>query len=79
MPWRAVLPRYSSLARLRHFPVDIVKIDRSFVTAMTSGREGVLIQSIIDLGRTLDMTVVAEGIETLAQNVALSACYAAGR
>lgn len=64
---------YSSLGRLRRFPVDIVKIDRSFVTAMTKDREGILVQSIIDLGRTLKMEVVAEGIETHAQLVALRA------
>ena len=64
---------YSSLARLRRFPVDVVKIDRSFVAAMSDDREGVLVQSIIDLGRTLDMEVVAEGIETERQLVALRA------
>jgi len=64
---------YSSLARLRRFPVDIVKIDRSFVTAINKGREGVLVQSILDLGRSLDMEVVAEGIETEAQMLALRA------
>ena len=64
---------YSSLARLRRFPVDVVKIDRSFVMAMGRDREGVLVQSIIDLGRSLDMEVVAEGIETLAQLTALRA------
>lgn len=64
---------YSSLARLRRFPVDIVKIDRSFVSAITKSREGVLVQSILDLGRSLDMEVVAEGIETEAQMLALRA------
>jgi EAL domain-containing protein (putative c-di-GMP-specific phosphodiesterase class I) len=64
---------YSSLERLRRFPVDIVKIDRSFVTAITHDREGVLVQSIIDLGRSLGMEVVAEGIETPAHVRALRA------
>jgi EAL domain-containing protein (putative c-di-GMP-specific phosphodiesterase class I) len=64
---------YSSLARLRRFPVDIVKIDRSFVTAINKSREGVLVQSILDLGRSLEMEVVAEGIETEAQMLALRA------
>jgi|GEM_PF-1007308 len=64
---------YSSLARLRRFPVDIVKIDRSFVTAINKGREGVLVQSILDLGRSLEMEVVAEGVETEAQMLALRA------
>ena len=64
---------YSSLARLRRFPVDIVKIDRSFVTAINKAREGVLVQSILDLGRSLEMDVVAEGVETEAQMLALRA------
>ncbi len=64
---------YSSLERLRRFPVDIVKIDRSFVTAITHDREGVLVQSIIDLGRSLGMEVVAEGVETPAHVRALRA------
>ncbi|MDQ4035394.1 MAG: EAL domain-containing protein [Chloroflexota bacterium] len=68
---------YSSLERLRRFAVDIVKIDRSFVTAITRDREGVLVQSIIDLGRSLGMRVVAEGMETQAQVVALRARGAA--
>ena len=64
---------YSSLARLRTFPVDMVKIDRGFVTRMARNREGVLVQSIIDLGQSLGMEVIAEGIETEAQLTALRA------
>ena len=64
---------YSSLARLRHFPVDIVKIDRTFVRSISNDTDGVLTQSIIDLGRTLHMEIIAEGIETAAQVVALRA------
>ena len=64
---------YSSLERLRRFPVDIVKIDRSFVKAVDRDREGMLIQSIIDLGRSMGMQVVAEGIETEAQLAAVRA------
>jgi len=64
---------YSSLERLRRFPVDIVKIDRSFTEAVDRDREGMLIQSIIDLGRSMGMQVVAEGIETEAQLAALKA------
>ena len=58
---------YSSLARLRRFAVDVVKIDRGFVGAMGTERGDLLVQSIIDLGRTLGMEVVAEGIETRSQ------------
>ncbi len=66
---------YSSLARLRRFPVEMVKIDREFVGAMVEEREAALVQSIIDLGRNLSMSVVAEGIENIAQ---LSALRTAG-
>ena len=55
---------YSSLARLRRFSVDVVKIDHGFVAAVGTERGDPLIQSIIDLGRSLGMEVVAEGIET---------------
>ena len=58
---------YSSLARLRRFSVDIVKIDRGFVAAVGTERGDPLLQSIIDLGRSLGMEVVAEGIETADQ------------
>jgi len=58
---------YSSLARLRRFSVDIVKIDRGFVAAVGTERGDPLLQSIIDLGRSLGMEVVAEGIETAEQ------------
>jgi diguanylate cyclase (GGDEF)-like protein/PAS domain S-box-containing protein len=62
---------YSSMGRLRRFPVDMVKIDRGFVAAMAEERDAALVQSIIDLGRTLSMAVVAEGIETEPQLMAL--------
>jgi diguanylate cyclase (GGDEF)-like protein/PAS domain S-box-containing protein len=64
---------YSSLERLRRFPVDMVKIDRGFIGAMGNERDAALVQSIIDLGSMLTMSVVAEGIETEAQLSALRA------
>jgi diguanylate cyclase (GGDEF)-like protein/PAS domain S-box-containing protein len=64
---------YSSLSHLRRFPIDIVKIDRSFVAAVTRERGGSLVRSIIDLGRTMDKTIIAEGIETAAQAEKLEA------
>jgi len=55
---------YSSLSYLRQFPVDILKIDRSFVETITD-RDAVppIVRGLIDLGRTLDLEIVAEGIE----------------
>ena len=55
---------YSSLAYLRRFPVDILKIDRSFIASMTSSeRSSALIHTLVQLGKTLGLDTVAEGIE----------------
>jgi diguanylate cyclase (GGDEF)-like protein len=55
---------YSSLSYLDRFPVDILKIDRSFVDGFGAGREGpVLVRAIIELGQALRLEVIAEGIE----------------
>ncbi|SEO75679.1 PAS domain S-box-containing protein/diguanylate cyclase (GGDEF) domain-containing protein [Trujillonella endophytica] len=59
---------YSSLAHLRQFTVDVLKIDRSFVA--TIGDDGVMppiVRGMIDLGRTLGLEIVAEGVETETQ------------
>ncbi len=59
---------YSSLAYLRQFPVDVLKIDRSFVAEMDDGpNSGALIHTLVELGRTLGLTTLAEGIEDAAQ------------
>jgi len=59
---------FSSLSHLRHFPVDRLKIDRSFVRAMHSRKEDrEIVRAIVALGRTLGKQVVAEGIETQQQ------------
>ena len=56
---------YASLAYLRRFPVDIVKIDRSFTAAIDGVDDDlVLLKGIVDLGNALGLTLVAEGIET---------------
>ncbi|WP_367320426.1 putative bifunctional diguanylate cyclase/phosphodiesterase [Streptomyces sp. HUAS ZL42] len=55
---------YSSLAYLRDLPVDIVKIDQSFVLRGGADVSNSLIQAILDLGHALGLDVVAEGIET---------------
>jgi EAL domain-containing protein (putative c-di-GMP-specific phosphodiesterase class I) len=54
---------YSSLSYLHRFPVDILKIDRSFVERLSSSGEVGLIGTIIQLGRTMNLETVAEGIE----------------
>jgi diguanylate cyclase (GGDEF)-like protein/PAS domain S-box-containing protein len=60
---------YASLSYLREFPIDVVKIDRSF-TADVSNQDGdlVLLKGIIDLGHALQLNLVAEGIETSEQH-----------
>jgi diguanylate cyclase (GGDEF)-like protein/PAS domain S-box-containing protein len=60
---------YASLSYLRQFPIDVVKIDRSF-TANVESKDGdlVLLKGIIDLGHALQLNLVAEGIETSEQH-----------
>jgi EAL domain-containing protein (putative c-di-GMP-specific phosphodiesterase class I) len=56
---------YSSLAKIKHFPVDTIKIDRSFVRNIPQDVEDKAItEAIIAMGKTLSLTVVAEGVET---------------
>jgi diguanylate cyclase (GGDEF)-like protein len=69
---------YSSLAYLRAFPIDFLKIDRSFVNELNDHHDGQgedMIRSIIGIGHNLQLEVVAEGIERPSQ---LSALLAAG-
>jgi EAL domain-containing protein (putative c-di-GMP-specific phosphodiesterase class I) len=55
---------YSSLSYLERFPVDSLKIDRSFISELTpSGERPAIARAIVELGRTLGLHVVAEGIE----------------
>lgn len=59
---------YSSLAYLRSFQFDHIKIDRSFVQGIENDLDGqAILRAIVALGRTLRMKVVAEGVETLLQ------------
>jgi diguanylate cyclase (GGDEF)-like protein/PAS domain S-box-containing protein len=59
---------YSSLAYLRRYPVDVLKIDQSFVAPLLEGaRPAALVRSIIQLARALEVTTVAEGVENAEQ------------
>lgn len=58
---------YMSLAHLRGLPIDIIKVDRSFVAAMDSTEDHSLVQLIIDTGHLLGASITAEGVETKAQ------------
>jgi diguanylate cyclase (GGDEF)-like protein len=59
---------YSSLAYLQHFPVDTLKIDRSFISTMADSPEsGALIHTLVQLGKSLGLQTLAEGIEESAQ------------
>jgi len=59
---------YSSLSALQQFPLDSIKIDRSFICDVTSVSEDkALTEAIIAMGRTLSLTVVAQGVETKEQ------------
>jgi EAL domain-containing protein (putative c-di-GMP-specific phosphodiesterase class I) len=59
---------YSSLSYLYYFPIDTLKIDQSFVRSMTKDkRSAELVKSIIGLGKNIGMTIVAEGVEGLAE------------
>ncbi len=56
---------YSALSYLRHFPIDTIKIDRSFVEAFGEDRASTsLVQAMLTMSRGMEMQVVAEGIET---------------
>jgi len=59
---------YSSLAYLRQFPVDVLKIDRSFVSEMSGSPDAAaLIHTLVELGHTLGLVTLAEGIEQSGQ------------
>lgn len=65
---------YSSLSCLQEFPIDLLKIDRSFVQSMNDERQAAVVKTIIQLAHQLQMTVVAEGVETHEQAATLRDC-----
>ena len=60
-------PGFCSLSYLRHFPLDTLKIDQSFVQNIKNNLDSALATAIIELAHTLDLRVVAEGVETVEQ------------
>jgi EAL domain-containing protein (putative c-di-GMP-specific phosphodiesterase class I) len=63
---------YSSLAYLKRFPIDRLKIDRSFITGVPAGdSDCAIVRAIVQMAQALDMTVIAEGVETEPQRAFL--------
>lgn len=59
---------YSSLSYLRRFSIDVLKIDQSFVRGMSvNSQDAQLISAIIGMGKSLNMSIIAEGVETIEQ------------
>ncbi len=59
---------YSSLSHLRRFPIDILKVDQSFIKEITLSKDGLAITAaIVAMSHKLSMKVVAEGVETMQQ------------
>jgi len=64
----------SSLACLRDLPLDALKLDRGFITSLTSSRQAAaIVRAVCDMARTLGFSVVAEGVETEAQSQVVEA------
>jgi diguanylate cyclase (GGDEF)-like protein/PAS domain S-box-containing protein len=69
---------YSSLSYLKQFPIDVLKIDQSFVNDIATATDsGIIVSAVIGMGNNLKLHVVAEGIENLAQLTFLKQLYCA--
>ncbi|PVE25285.1 diguanylate cyclase [Microvirga sp. KLBC 81] len=67
---------FSSLSYLKNFAVDTLKIDRSFISSLLAGsRDEAIVRAIISLGKSLDLRVVAEGVESSPQLACLLSHY----
>jgi EAL domain-containing protein (putative c-di-GMP-specific phosphodiesterase class I) len=62
---------YTSLAHLQQLPIDTIKIDRSFISQLNVKRGSSLVRMVTDLGHAIDISIVAEGVETDAEMDAL--------
>ena len=59
---------YSSLSYLRRFPVDVLKIDQSFIKDLSQGSsDDALVKTIIAMGKSLNLKIIAEGVENRVQ------------
>ncbi len=62
---------YSSLSYLQNLPFDTIKIDKSFIDELTTKRSQDIVRTILELARSMDLSVIAEGIENEAQRTIL--------
>lgn len=58
---------YSSLAYLADYPIDILKIDKAFVSKIGHTKDNAIVNAIIAMGKAMDMSIVAEGVENIEQ------------
>ena len=66
---------YSSFSSLQHLPIDVLKIDKSFIDGLGGGSEPTLVSAILRLGQSMGLEVVAEGVEEAQQVESLTALH----